>query len=125
MRSEWLGQRKPRAKSSTKPSTERAHATQIDAYRVRYFLDARNLQTGEEIKVEIRDRNRFDQFGVGSKVSLRFDPVEEQWFDPYSPRNPPRVGAIFWSCVFLAFVVLSFCGLIHKRPAENKLFRFE
>ena len=106
-------------------TVDRAFASQRNAYLTRYFLDARNLQTGENIKVEIRSQTRFNQLNIGDTIHLRHDPVESRWFDPQSPRNPPRVGSIFWSCVFLAFIVLSFCGLVHKRPSENKLFRFE
>ena len=104
---------------------DKAYASQINTYRTRYFLDARNLQTGDSIRVEIQTKDRFNRLNIGETIHLRYDPVESRWFDSQSPRNPPRVGSVFWSCVFLAFIVLSFCGLIHKRPSENKLFRFE
>ncbi len=96
-----------------------------NSHLIRYFLDARDLQTGEKIKVEILSQDRFNCLVIGNTIHLRHDPVENLWFDPQSPRNPPRLGSLFWGCVFLVFAALSFYGLIHKRPAENKFFRFE
>ena len=107
--------------------TDRSVATSPTVHHAahdHHFLIVRNLNNAEEFKIAVL-QERFDRTNVGATVRLRYDPVEKRWFDPQRPRDPPRVGSVLWGCIFLAFVVLSFWGLVHKRPSETRFFRFE
>ena len=107
--------------------TDRSVATSPTVHHAahdHHFLTVRNLNNAEEFKIAVLQK-RFDRTNVGATVRLRYDPVETQWFDPQHPRNPPRVGSVLWSCIFLAFVILSFWGLVQKRPSETRFFRFD